>query len=191
LGSAGVLTRVTTVAQSVYLFDETVRFNLTLGRPEATDQEVWAALRAAQVEDVVAALPDGLDTQVAEGGVDLSGGQRQRLAIARALLKDSPVLVLDEAVASVDPGTEDRIQAALSTLAAGRTVIVIAHRLATVTGVGRIVVMDGGRVAGVGTHVELLDGCPEYRALAKAQGLLTATDPETVGQEAQVVRGWT
>ena len=171
IGSAGVLRAVTTVFQDVYLFEDTVRFNLALGRPTATDDEVREALRAAQCDDVVAALPDGLDTVLADGGSDLSGGQRQRLAIARALLKDSPVLILDEAVAAVDPATEDRIQAALSTLAAGRTVLVIAHRLATVRHAHRIVVVDDGAIAGSGTHGELLRDCPEYRRLAEAQGI--------------------
>ena len=171
IGSAGVLRAVTTVFQDVYLFEDTVRFNLALGRPTATDDEVRDALRAAQCDDVVAALPDGLDTVLADGGSDLSGGQRQRLAIARALLKDSPVLILDEAVAAVDPATEDRIQAALSTLAAGRTVLVIAHRLATVRHAHRIVVVDDGAIAGSGTHRELLRDCPEYRRLAEAQGI--------------------
>ena len=120
---------------------------------------------------MVAALPDGLDTVLADGESDLSGGQRQRLAIARALLKDSPVLILDEAVAAVDPATEDRIQAALSTLAAGRTVLVIAHRLATVRHAHRIVVVDDGAIAGSGTHEELVRDCPEYRQLAEAQGI--------------------
>ena len=177
IGSAGVLRAVTTVFQDVYLFDDTVRLNLTLGRPAATDGEIQEALRAAQCDDVVAALPDGLDTVLADGGSDLSGGQRQRLAIARALLKDSPVLILDEAVAAVDPATEDRIQAALSTLAAGRTVLVIAHRLATVQHAHRIVVVDDGAIAGIGTHEELLRDCPEYRRLAEAQGIGPVDSP--------------
>ena len=174
IGSAGVLRAVTTVFQDVYLFDDTVRFNLALGRPAASDGEIWEALRAAQCDDVVAALPDGLDTVLSDGGADLSGGQRQRLAIARALLKDSPVLILDEAVAAVDPATEDRIQSALSCLAAGRTVLVVAHRLATVRHAHRIVVVDGGTIAGSGTHEELLRSCPEYRRLAEAQGIGSA-----------------
>lgn len=174
IGSAGVLRAVTTVFQDVYLFDDTVRFNLALGRPSASDDEIWEALRAAQCDDVVAALPNGLDTLLSDGGADLSGGQRQRLAIARALLKDSPVLILDEAVAAVDPATEDRIQSALSCLAAGRTVLVVAHRLATVRHAHRIVVVDGGTIAGSGTHEELLRSCPEYRRLAEAQGIGSA-----------------
>ena len=174
IGSAGVLRAVTTVFQDVYLFDDTVRFNLALGRPSASDDEIWEALHAAQCDDVVAALPNGLDTLLSDGGADLSGGQSQRLAIARALLKDSPVLILDEAVAAVDPATEDRIQSALSCLAAGRTVLVVAHRLATVRHAHRIVVVDGGTIAGSGTHEELLRSCPEYRRLAEAQGIGSA-----------------
>ena len=123
---------------------------------------------------MVAALPDGLDTVLGEGGGTLSGGQRQRLAIARALVKDAPVLLLDEAVASVDPDTEARIQAALSRLARGRTVLVVAHRLETIRGADRIVVVDRGRVDGVGTHAELLDESPVYRRLWRAHEAATA-----------------
>lgn len=167
LGSAGVTAAVTTVYQDVYLFPDTVRNNVALGRPEATDEELRAALAAAQC-DFVDELPDGLDTMLGDGGADLSGGQRQRLSIARALLKDTPVIVLDEAVASVDPATEARIQRAMSRLARGRTVIVIAHRLNTVKDADRIVVIDGGRVDGAGTHDELLAGSPAYRRLWQA-----------------------
>jgi ATP-binding cassette subfamily B protein len=170
LGSDGVVAQVAVVQQHVYLFDDTVRANLRIARPEATDDELWEALRIAQCDDVVRSLPGGLDTVLRDGGTDLSGGQRQRLAIARALLKDAPILVLDEAVASVDPGTEDRIQRAIASLAAARTVIVIAHRISTVQAADRIVVLGEGRVAGVGTHDELVAACPEYAALAQEQG---------------------
>ncbi|MDQ7909525.1 ABC transporter ATP-binding protein [Phytohabitans sp. ZYX-F-186] len=138
LGSDVVMRMVTTVYQDVYLFHDTIRYNVTLGRPEATDDEIWAALTAAQCDDVVRALPDGLETVLDDGGTSLSGGQRQRLSIARALLKDSPILILDEAVASVDPDTEARIQDAIGRLAAGRTVLVIAHRLETVQRVDQL-----------------------------------------------------
>ncbi|MDK7748904.1 ABC transporter ATP-binding protein [Brevibacterium sp. UMB10442] len=169
LGSEAVFDAVATVFQDVYLFDESVRFNVTLGAPHATDAQVWEALVAAQCDDVVQALPQGLDTVLADGGADLSGGQRQRLAIARALLKDSPILILDEAASAVDPGTEERLQRALATLTAGRTVLVIAHRIRTVENADRIVVVDDGRIAGIGTHAHLLDTCPAYRTLAQAQ----------------------
>ncbi|MFE2292531.1 ABC transporter ATP-binding protein [Streptomyces sp. NPDC059452] len=168
LGSDRVMGLVTTVHQDVYLFDGTVRFNVALGRPEATDEEVWAALAAAQCDDVVRALPGGLGHHLADGGSGLSGGQRQRLSIARALLKDSPVLILDEAVAAVDPRTEARIQEALARLVTGRTTIVIAHRLETVREVDRIVVLAGGAVEATGTHEELLTTSPTYRALLEA-----------------------
>lgn len=168
LGSDRVMGLVTTVHQDVYLFDGTIRFNVTLGRPEATDTEVWAALAAAQCDDVVRALPGGLDHHLADGGSGLSGGQRQRLSIARALLKDSPVLILDEAVAAVDPQTEARIQEALARLVAGRTTVVIAHRLDTVREVDRIVVLADGSVEAAGTHEELLASSPTYRALLAA-----------------------
>lgn len=164
LGSAAVMANVATVYQEVYLFADTVRANVTLGRPDATDEEVAAALAAAQC-DFVAELPDGLDTLVGEGGVSLSGGQRQRLSIARALLKDAPIVVLDEAVAAVDPVTEVRIQAALEHLLAGRTVIVVAHRLSTVTDVDQVVVLAGGRVDAVGTHDEVFASSDVYRRL--------------------------
>lgn len=142
LGSDTVMRMVTTVYQDVYLFNDTIRYNLTLGRPDATEQQIWDALAAAQADDLVRALPAGLDTIVDEAGANLSGGQRQRLSIARALLKDSPILILDEAVASVDPDTEARIQDALSTLAAGRTVLVIAHRLDTIQDVDQILELN-------------------------------------------------
>ena len=173
LGTDQVTQLVSTVYQEVYLFDESVRFNVSLGRPDASEGEVWEALAAAQCDDVVAALPDGLDTVLHEGGSDLSGGQRQRLAIARALLKDSPILILDEAVAAVDPATEGRIQKAVARLAAGRTVLVIAHRLSTVQNAGKIVVVDDGRAAQTGTHEQLLESSAVYRRLAEAQGMLT------------------
>ncbi len=156
---------VTTVYQEVYLFPDTIRSNLTIGAPDATDEQVWSALESAQAADFVRALPDGLDAVLAEAGDDLSGGQRQRLSIARALLRDPDVLLLDEAVASIDPATERRIQVALSHLVAGRTVLVVAHRLDTIRGADRIVVLDGGGVDGVGTHDELLESSAVYRRL--------------------------
>lgn len=159
---------VTTVYQEVYLFPDTIRSNLTIGSPDATDEQVWSALESSQAADFVRELPDGLDAVLAEAGDDLSGGQRQRLSIARALLRDPDVLLLDEAVASIDPATERRIQVALSHLVAGRTVVVVAHRLDTIRGADRIVVLDSGGVDGVGTHDELLESSAVYRRLWNA-----------------------
>lgn len=156
---------VTTVYQDVYLFPDTVRANLTVGRPGASEVEISEALEAAEAAEFVDRLPEGLDTVLTEGGGNLSGGQRQRLSIARALLKDAPVLLLDEAVASVDPGTARRIQAALGRLAASRTVLVVAHRLNTIETADQIVVLDHGVVDGSGTHAELMESSGVYRDL--------------------------
>lgn len=180
LGSAGVFEAVSSVSQEVYLFPETVRFNLTMGREGISDSSLWEALRAAQCDDVVAGLPLGLDTVLADDGTDLSGGQRQRLAIARALTKNAPVLILDEAVAAVDPGTEDRLQSALSELVAGRTVLLVAHRIATIQQTAHIVVVDEGRIVGQGTHDELLHTCSTYCSLASEQSSDAPTAVATV-----------
>ncbi|MEV4223044.1 ABC transporter ATP-binding protein [Nonomuraea sp. NPDC049725] len=154
------------VLQDVRLLGGSIRDNVALGRPEATDAEIHDACRAAQIHDRILALPRGYDS-VAGHDAHLSGGEAQRVGIARALLADTPVLVLDEATAFADPESEAAIQDALSRLAGGRTVLVIAHRLATVAGAGRIVVLDRGRVAETGTHAELLaSGGPYSRMWA-------------------------
>ncbi|WP_237450005.1 ABC transporter ATP-binding protein [Nocardiopsis alba] len=152
------------VLQNVHLLRETVADNISLGRPGATRAEIETAARAAQIADRIQALPRGYDSVIGEDA-DLSGGEAQRVSIARALLADTPVLVLDEATAAVDPVSEAAIQDALSELARGRTVLVVAHRLTTVTGVDRIVVMDAGRVVETGTHDELLARGGRYAEL--------------------------
>jgi ATP-binding cassette subfamily B protein len=140
----------------VFLFHGSVRENVAYGRPEATEAELEHACRVAEAWEFVQALPDGLDTIVGERGQKLSGGQRQRVSIARAVLKDPPILILDEATSSVDNETEAAIQRSLEQIAVGRTTIIIAHRLSTVRNADRTFVLERGRVVETGTHDELL-----------------------------------
>ncbi len=157
------------VSQDVFLFHGTVRENVAYGRPDATDEELARAARLAEADDFIAALPDGWDTIVGERGQKLSGGQRQRLSIARALLVDPPILVLDEATSSVDNETEAAIQRSLERVSKDRTTLVIAHRLSTVRNADRIYVLDGGRVVERGRHDELVGGAGLYAALWRVQ----------------------
>jgi ATP-binding cassette subfamily B protein IrtA len=163
-----LLARVAMVFQDVFLFHGTVRENLHLARPDASDAQIDAACRAARAYDFIQALPTQYDTLLGERGARLSGGEKQRLSIARALLKDAPVLLLDEATAFADPENEARIQEGLSELCAGRTVLVVAHRLSTIATADHIVVLDGGRVHDQGTHEELLTRCGLYQSLWKS-----------------------
>ena len=158
-----LLRAISMVFQNVYLFNDTVRANIAFGRPGATDEDVVEAARRAQCHDFIEALPQGYDTVVGEGGSSLSGGQKQRISIARALLKDAPLVILDEATASVDPENEALIQQAIGELTAGKTVVVIAHRLATIEAADQILVVDGGTVAQRGTHDELMAEGGTYR----------------------------
>ncbi|WP_270938370.1 ABC transporter ATP-binding protein [Falsiroseomonas oryzae] len=157
------------VPQDVFLFAGTIRENIAYGRLGATDAEILEAARRARLDELIATLPDGLDTVVGERGVRLSGGQKQRLAIARVFLKNPPVLILDEATSALDTETERAIQAALAELARGRTTLVIAHRLATIRDADRIVVVADGRIAEQGTHGALLRAGGLYSALHAAQ----------------------
>ena len=151
-----LLSHIALVSQDITLFHGTIDDNLRLGRPDATLDEVRAAARAANIDDFIMALPDGYATRIGERGLQLSGGQRQRVAIARALLRDAPILILDEALSSVDTENEALIQQALDRLMAGRTTLILAHRLASVIGADRILVLDQGRVAEAGPHADLM-----------------------------------
>ncbi len=154
------------VSQETYLFHASVRENLRFAKPDATDEEVEAAAEAARIHHVIAALPDGYDTVVGERGYRFSGGEKQRIAIARTVLRNPPILVLDEATSSLDTETERLVQEALDKLAEGRTTIAIAHRLSTIREADQIVVLDGGRVVEVGRHEDLILAGGRYTALA-------------------------
>ena len=164
-----LLTDYSMVFQDVVLFDDTVMENIRLGRRGATDEEVLAAARAANCDEFVQRLPQGYATPIGENGAKLSGGERQRISIARALLKDAPVVLLDEATASLDVENESAVQTALSRLLQGKTVLVIAHRMRTVAGADHIVVLENGRVAERGTPGELMERGGLYRRMVELQ----------------------
>ncbi len=161
--------KIAMVSQETFLFNDTVTNNIRYGRPDARDEEIREAARNAMAEEFILRMPDGYNTIIGERGQRLSGGQRQRLAIARALLKDAPILILDEATSHLDTESEQLVQHALQNLMNHRTVIVIAHRLSTIRRADKIVVLDRGRVAETGTHEELLNKGGIYRHLHDLQ----------------------
>jgi subfamily B ATP-binding cassette protein MsbA len=156
LSLSDLRSKIAMVGQHTFLFNDTIYANIAYGRPDATQQQVTNAASMAYALDFIQALPDGFNTVVGEGGLSLSGGERQRIAIARAILKDSPILILDEATASLDNRSEREVQQALESLEKGRTTLVIAHRLSTVQNADVVVVMESGSIAEIGTHDELL-----------------------------------
>ncbi|MDQ5851610.1 MAG: ABC transporter ATP-binding protein/permease [Chloroflexota bacterium] len=166
---ASLRRQISVVLQDVFLFHGTVRENILFGRPDATEEELIAAAKLANAHEFVSELPKGYDTLIGERGVKLSGGQKQRIAIARAVLKDAPILILDEATSSVDTGTEVVIQQALERLMVGRTTIIIAHRLSTIRNADTIVVLDGNGIAEMGTHDQLVARGGLYKRLLDAQ----------------------
>ena len=163
------------VSQETYLFHASVAENLRFAKPDATDEELHQAAKAAQIHDHIAALPDGYDTVVGERGHRFSGGEKQRLAIARTILRDPPVLILDEATSALDTRTEAAVQDAIDALSANRTTLTIAHRLSTVRGADQIVVLDAGRAVERGTHEELLEEGGRYAALVRRDAQLEPT----------------
>ncbi|PAT30906.1 hypothetical protein CK626_12880 [Vandammella animalimorsus] len=160
---------VSVVFQDVYLFNDSVLANIRMARPEASEDEVHQAARAAQCLDFIERLPQGWHTRIGEMGASLSGGERQRISIARALLKNAPIAVLDEPTAALDTESELAVQRAIEALVRERTVIVIAHRLSTIAGAGQIIVIDQGRALEAGTHAQLLAKDGRYAALWRAQ----------------------
>ena len=160
-----LMEHISYVAQDTFLFDRTLADNIRMGRPAASQVDVEAAARAAGCHEFISRLPQGYDTRAGEAGERLSGGEKQRIAIARAILKNAPIVILDEATAYADPENEALVERAISKLVVGKTLVTIAHRLSTVTGADQILVMDTGRIVARGTHDKLLECCPLYRRM--------------------------
>jgi ATP-binding cassette subfamily B protein len=157
------------VPQKPYLFTGTVATNLRYGDEKATDEELWEALRIAQADDFVRAMPEALDAPIAQGGTNVSGGQRQRLAIARALVAKPDIFLFDDSFSALDLATDARLRSALKPVTRHTTVIVVAQRVSTIIDADRIIVLDDGRIVGSGTHGELLGSCPTYVEIVESQ----------------------
>ncbi len=157
------------VPQKPFLFSGTVASNLRFGRPDATDAELWEALEIAQAADFVLAMPDGIDSEIAQGGTNVSGGQRQRLSIARALVVKPEIYVFDDSFSALDLGTDARLRAALAPHTSDAAVVIVAQRVSTIAGADQILVIDDGEIIGRGTHSELIDTCPTYEEIVDSQ----------------------
>lgn len=175
-----LLSNISMVFQNIYLFNDTIRANICFCKPDATEEEMIAAAKKARCHDFIMALPNGYDTVVGEGGDTLSGGEKQRISIARAILKNAPIIILDEATASIDPENERLIQHAISELTRGKTIITIAHRLATIQNADQILVVEDGKIAESGTHAELVAKDGVYKRFTeireKAEGWRIAAE---------------
>ena len=165
-----LMRQISVVFQDVYLFDDTIANNIRLGKANASDAEIEAAARTARCHDFIMAMPEGYQTRVGDIGGKLSGGEKQRISIARALLKNAPIIILDEPTAALDTESEVAVQQAIDALVQDKTVIVITHRLSTISGAQQIIVLSGGQVAESGTHSELLTQNGVYRRLWQAGG---------------------
>lgn len=166
---ASLISQVALVDQETILFNDTLANNIRYGKPDASDAEVIAAAQAAFAHDFIADMPDGYQTNIGDRGIRLSGGQRQRICIARALLKDAPILILDEATSALDTESEQMVQDALNNLMTNRTTFVIAHRLSTILHADKIVVIDNGRIVEQGSHDQLLKSGGLYKRLYEMQ----------------------
>ena len=167
-----VMDYVSYVSQDNYLFHLSIKENIRIGKPDATEEEIVQAAKRASCHEFITSLPNGYDTIAGDGGNNLSGGEKQRIAIARAILKNSPIIILDEATAFTDPENEAVIQRSIGELISGKTLIVIAHRLSTITMADKIIVMNQGRIEAQGRHEELLETCSLYHKLWEAHGYL-------------------
>lgn len=163
------------VPQRAFLFSGTIASNVRFGNPDATDDEVWAALEVAQAREFVDLLPDGLESTVDQGGANFSGGQRQRLAIARCIVRDPLIYLFDDSFSALDYTTDARLRSALAERTVGKTVIIVAQRVSTIMNADRIIVLDGGRIVGSGTHDDLIETCPAYREIVASQAVLEET----------------
>jgi ATP-binding cassette subfamily B protein len=172
LNQEELIQQIGIVNQETYLFYDTIRENLAYAKPNATQDEIVSAAKAANIHDVIMSFPKGYETMVGERGYRLSGGEKQRIAIARVLLKDPPVVILDEATSAMDTNSERIVQATLDAATANRTTIAIAHRLSTVVNADQIIVLDHGKIVERGTHKELLKAKGAYFNLVKSQNTL-------------------
>jgi ATP-binding cassette, subfamily B, multidrug efflux pump len=161
--------RIGLVPQRPYLFSGTVASNLRYGDPDATDEELWAALEVAQARDFVAAMPGGLDAPIAQGGTNVSGGQRQRLAIARALVRRPEIYLFDDSFSALDTATDARLRAALRPITADAVIVIVAQRVSTIVDADQILVLEDGAIVGKGRHDELLTTCPTYAEIVASQ----------------------